>query len=117
MTAYEVGKKLVELARNNDYATIYADLYSPEIVSIEADGKEFVGMEAIAEKNAMWEATMEVHSTESSDAFPHADSFAVIWKMDVTQKESGHRFVMEEVAVYDVQDGRIVRERFFYSMG
>ena len=117
MTTQELGDKLVELARQKDYATIYVNLYSPEIVSIEADGKVYTGMAEIEGKNAMWESTMEVHSTECSDPFPHGDSFAVIWKMDVTQKSSGHRFVMEEVAVYDVEDSRIVRERFFYSMG
>jgi ketosteroid isomerase-like protein len=117
MTARELGQKLVELARKDDYPTIYSELYSPTVVSTEADGKTYTGMAEIEAKNEWWSSTMEVHSTECSDAFPHGDSFAIIWKMDLTEKASGHRFVMEEVAVYDVADGRIVKERFFYTMG
>jgi len=117
MTNLEIGTKLVELAKVHDYPTIYGTLYSPDIVSVEADGKEYVGMAAIEAKNAWWESTTEVHGMEVSNPFPHADGFAVIWKMDVTDKESGHRFVMEEVAVYEVTDGKITKERFYYSMG
>jgi hypothetical protein len=117
MTARELGQKMVELARKDDYPTIYGELYSPTVVSTEADGKTYTGMAEIEAKNEWWSSAMEVHSTECSDAFPHGDSFAIIWKMDVTEKASGHRFTMEEVIVYDVADGRIVKERFFYTMG
>ena len=34
--------------------------------------------------------------------------------MDVTQRESGNRIKMDEVALYTVKDGKIVEERFFY---
>ena len=36
-------------------------------------------------------------------------------KYDLTNKQSGQRFQMEEVAVYQVSGGKIVREEFFYA--
>jgi ketosteroid isomerase-like protein len=42
--------------------------------------------------------------------------FAVSYDFDVTQKASGQRFAMTEMALYTVKDGRIVREQFFYHM-
>ena len=116
MTTAEVGNKLVELLKTNDFPTIYRTLYSHDIVSVEADGKEYVGMDAINAKNEWWETTMEVHSSENSNAFPHADGFAMTYKMDLTDKSSGQRFVMEEIGVYEVKDGKIVKERFYYAM-
>lgn len=34
--------------------------------------------------------------------------------MDITMKGMG-RFTMEEICVYEVNDGKIVREDFFYA--
>jgi len=35
----------------------------------------------------------------------------------VTMKPTRQRFTMEEMALYTVKDGKIVREEFFYTMG
>ena len=44
------------------------------------------------------------------------DRFAVIFGFDVSNRQSGERTQMQEVAVYTVNDnGKIVREEFFYS--
>ena len=38
------------------------------------------------------------------------------FKIDATFKPQSRRFMMEEIAVYKVVDGKIVYEEFFYSM-
>jgi hypothetical protein len=35
--------------------------------------------------------------------------------MDVTDKDSGQRQTMDEIALYRVKNGKISEERFFYS--
>jgi len=35
--------------------------------------------------------------------------------MDTTHKPSGQRSQMSEIAVYQVEDGKIVKEQFFYD--
>jgi len=49
--------------------------------------------------------------------WPHDDRFIVGFRFDVTMKANGHRFTMEEMALYTVKDGKIVREEFFYDAG
>jgi hypothetical protein len=37
--------------------------------------------------------------------------------LDVTNKPSQRRIAMEEVALFTIESGKIVREEFFYSAG
>ena len=39
--------------------------------------------------------------------------FGVRYKAEVTQKTSGQRMTLREIAVYSVEEGKIVREEFF----
>lgn len=115
MSAQEVGQQLVDLFNKGEMGQIYQNLYSNDILSVEADGAEYKGMEAINGKNEWWESNFETHGGSAKGPFPHGNQFAVIYNMDVTERASGNRFNMEEVGVYTVADGRIVEERFFYT--
>ena len=56
-----------------------------------------------------------MHETTAAGPYLHGtDRFSVVFGMDVTNKTSGERVQMQEVAVYTVRDGKIVREEFFY---
>lgn len=122
--ALEVGQQLVELCRQGRNMEAIAELYSPDIVSREATEMpdypaEIRGIDAVIEKNERWSATTEVHSASVEGPFPHNDRFAVKYHFDVTPKTgpaAGQRFEMDEIAVYTVEDGKIVREEFFYNM-
>ena len=46
--------------------------------------------------------------------YVNGDSIAIRWTMDITNKESGQRMAMDEVAVCTIRDGKIAEERFFY---
>jgi len=37
--------------------------------------------------------------------------------MDVTKKPSGKRMTLDELGLFTVRDGKIVREEFFYTDG
>ncbi|MBC7973787.1 MAG: nuclear transport factor 2 family protein [Myxococcales bacterium] len=122
MNTLEVGKKLVELCKQgkNDEAT--KTLYAQDIVSVEAgappgQSAESRGLEAIIAKGKWWAENHEVHSASCEGPYPHGDRFIVQFKYDVTNKPSNKRMQMDESALYTVQDGKIVREEFFYSMG
>ena len=120
-----VGKKLVDLCRENKFMEAVETLYSPDIVSIEPMGNETMparmeGIGAIKGKTKWWEDNHEVHKTEAEGPYPHGDRFAVHFKMDITAKSgpmAGKRFTMNETALYTVKDGKIAHEEFFYSMG
>jgi len=94
-------------------------LYSPEIVSVESMGneqmpREMKGIDAIREKNKWWGDNNEVHSATVDGPFVGEDKFAVYYNYDITFKPTGKRTPMEEMALYTVKDGKVVREQFFY---
>jgi ketosteroid isomerase-like protein len=55
----------------------------------------------------------QVHGGYSSAPVVGGNHFSVAMGMDVTMKGAG-RVKMDEIAVYEVKDGKIVKEQFFY---
>ena len=119
-TMMATAEKLVGLCRAGRDAEALDTLYDPGCVSVEATRDAMAlaeGLEAIRGKHAWWAENFEMHGGTVEGPFPHGDDrFAVIFDMDVTEKASGSRSRMREVAVYTVNaDGRVIREEFFYS--
>lgn len=121
MSANEVGAKLCEMCRDGRNLDAINQFYADDIVSVEASSMEGMprvmeGIDAVRGKTEWWYANHDVHGGEVQGPFPNGeDEFAVHFKMDVTNKESGQRMDFEEVAVYTVKDGKIVKEEFFYG--
>ena len=125
MSAREIGEKLVAYCKQGKNLDAIDELYADDIVSIEAAAspeadmpREMKGKEAIIGKNKWWSENNEVHSGEVNGPFPHGDDkFAVQFRYDVTFKPASQRMQMNEIAVYELKDGKIAREEFFYNMG
>ena len=125
MDTNEVGKKLVEYCRKGLNLDAIASLYDKNIVSVEAISSpdmpaEVRGVEQVVAKNKWWYENNDVHHTTADGPFPNGDRFAVIFRYETTPKtgpRKGQRGKFEEVAVYTVKNGRIVKEEFFYAMG
>lgn len=119
MNTNEIATKLVNWCKEGDYEKPYQELYSPKIVSIENDGKAegayVEGFDGIQKKGEWWKENFEVHSTEVSDPIVADNWFSVKFDMDTTHKPSGTRSTMSEIAVYEVKEGKIVKEQFFYD--
>ncbi len=121
MTTQEVADKLVGLCSTGQLEEAVKTLYSPDIVSMEAgappgQSRETKGVEACLAKGQWWVANHEVHSAVVQGPLVAGAFFSVAFKFDVTFKPQSKRFVMEEVAVYKVAEGKIVYEEFFYPM-
>jgi ketosteroid isomerase-like protein len=114
-----VADELVAFCRTGRNMDAINTLYSPDIVSVESMGneqmpREMKGIDAIRQKNKWWSDNNEVHSYNVDGPFVGEDKFAVYYNYDVTFKPTGQRNPMEEMALYTVKDGKIVREQFFY---
>lgn len=114
-----VAEELVAFCRAGRNMDAINTLYSPDIVSIESMGneqmpREMKGIDAIRQKNKWWGENNEVHSSVVDGPFIGEDKFAVYYNFDVTFKPTGQRTPMEEMALYSVKDGKVVREQFFY---
>jgi hypothetical protein len=119
MDTQSVADRLVTCCREGEWEKAYQELYSPAIVSIETgDTSELgrvEGMEGLQKKNEWWADNFDVHSIEVSDPIVAHNWFTVRFDMDTTHKPSAARSTMSEIAVYQVADGKIVREQFFYD--
>lgn len=118
MTTKDVAQKLVELCRHGKIDEVQEALFSNEAQSIEASDmmgpKIVVGLDGIKEKSKAFQAGVEeFHGAVISDPIVAGNSFAITWSLDATFKERG-RMTIEEVCVYQVKDGKITLEQFFY---
>jgi ketosteroid isomerase-like protein len=114
----EVAHRLIELCRQGKNMDAVHELYADNILSLEpkgsmterAEGKEAI----IAKETGFFTMVEEVHSSEVSDALVAENFFSITMKMDMTVKGMG-RTRMDEVCVYEVKDGKIVFEEFFFT--
>jgi len=121
MTTPEVAQKLVELCSQGKFMEAIKSLYADDIVTVEAmampgGSRETSGLEALIAKGTWWESEHEVHSAKVDGPMVAGSHFCVRFTLDVTAKSSGNRMAMDELAIYQVKDGKIVREEFFYTM-
>lgn len=118
MTTQEIATKLVDYCRQGQYETAQKELYAQDALSIEPEHSPAMrtvnGLDAIVEKGHQFQAMVEkVHSNTVSDPVVTNNYFSVAAIMDLDFKGMG-RQKMEEVCVYQVKDGKVVQEQFFY---
>lgn len=118
MTTKEVAEKLVGYCRKGDFESAYKELYSPEIESIEPEGSPTPyakGMDEVMKKSEQFgEMVEEMFGNEVSDPLVADNYFCCSMEMDVQFKGMG-RIKMGELCLYEVKDGKIVKEQFFYE--
>lgn len=122
MNTQEIADRLVELCRAGKFDQAYDELFAEDAENIEmpttADGPlgNAKGLDAIRRKGKAWEEGIEeMHGGSVGEPIVAGNWFALPMSMDVTFKGRG-RMAMEELCVYQVRDGKIVREQFFYDV-
>ena len=118
MTTTTVASRFHELAQTGQWDQIQDELFADNAVSIEPENspgmKTVEGLEAIKQKGkAFGDMVEEMHGGYSNAPQVAGTHFAVAMGMDVTMKGQG-RMKMDEIAVYEVKDGKIIKEQFFY---
>ena len=121
-SSLEVGRKYVALCKEGKFKACLDELFSKDAVSVEAWSPPGVerttsGLPAIIVKGEKWERDHEVRSFELSGPFPSEQRFAVYFRFEVMHRPSQRTLQLEEVGLFTVEDGRIVREEFFYTAG
>ncbi|HKY39651.1 MAG TPA: nuclear transport factor 2 family protein [Polyangiaceae bacterium] len=122
MTVAEIANTYVKLCKEGKFEECLDELFSKGAVSVEAwtpPGVDRVasGIEAIRAKGKTWVEAHEVHKLEVTGPYPHDQRFAVRFVLDVTNKPSKQRMSMDEIGLFTVENGKIVREEFFYTGG
>lgn len=118
MTTTQIAERLVELLKQGQFETIYDELFDAEKVRhIEPQSPHFpevVGVKAIKEKDAIMTANIaSFGGLEVGSPAIASNHFAVPYRASFTLKD-GNAVTLDEIIIYQVENGKIVLEQFFY---
>ncbi|HEY4874732.1 MAG TPA: SnoaL-like domain-containing protein [Puia sp.] len=118
MTTQDVATRLVDLCRNGRVEEAKEELFALDIISTEPyEGllpKEAKGMDAIRKKAELFVSKVEdFYGSTISEPVVAGDYFSLAWNTDLQMKGQARK-TNSELCVYNVKDGKIVSEQFFY---
>lgn len=118
MTTQDVANRMNELFKENKWMEVQDELFADDVVSIEPEHsmglKTAKGKAALKQKaNDFNTLIEEMHGGWCSEPVVAGNFISFGMGMEVTMKGMG-RIKMEEIAVYEVKDGKVVKEQFFF---
>lgn len=122
LTTQEVANRYHELAKQGKWFEIQDELFADDVKSIEPDDasvryrylKSAEGKANVRRKAEEWVGRVEnVYSQYFSAPVVGGNHFALAWGIDADVAGLGRRKI-DEIMLYEVKDGQIVREQFFY---
>ena len=118
MTIQEVASRFNELAQQEKWFEIQDELFSDDVKSIEPPGSKFLpnaeGKSNVRQKGEEWVKNVEaVHSARTTRPIIGSNHFVVGREKEMTVKGMG-RIHVSQLMLYEVKDGQIISEQFFY---
>jgi len=118
MTTQDVANRLHQLFNEGKWQEAQEELFTEDAESIEppkAQGMQSVkGLDAVRKKGQQFnDMVEEMHGGYVSDPIVAGNYIAFAMGIDCTYKGMG-RQKMDEICVYEVKDGKVVKEQFFY---
>lgn len=118
MTTEQIANRLVELCRQGQHEQAYRELFADDAVAIDPGNPQgdTKGLDNLLAKSKQFSEMMEeMHDASTSDPLVAGNQFVVHMMIDSTMKGRS-RSKEEELAMYFVENGKIVKEQFFYDM-
>ncbi|MBO9561163.1 MAG: nuclear transport factor 2 family protein [Niastella sp.] len=118
LTTQEVAARFHELAQQEKWFEIQDEFFADDVRSIEpanspyfgnAEGKADVGKKG----KDFGSRIQAVHSLYTSEPIVTGNHFALTREKDITVHPHG-RIQIHQIMLYEVKDGKIVLEQFFY---
>src|SRR5215213_7845581 len=118
LTTQEVAARFNELAKQEKWFEIQDELFADNVRSIDPPNSPYFGYAegkaAVRKKGEDFVAKVkEVHELSTTHPVTAGNHFAVGRISDITTEDFG-RIRIEEIMLYEVKDGQIVLEQFFY---
>lgn len=114
----EVAERFMELARQEKWFEIHDELFADDVRSVDPPNSPWFGnaegKQAVRRKGEGWVKRIEAaHSRHTTEPVVAGNHFAVGRKVDISVQGLG-RVKIDEIMLYEVRDGQIVLEQFFY---
>ena len=118
MTTQDVAARFHELAQQEKWFEIQDELFADNARSIEPSGSPYFdyaeGRDAIRKKGKDFVSRITaVHKLFTTEPMVAGNHFAVGRETDITVEGHG-RIQINQIMLYEVRDGQIVLEQFFY---
>ncbi len=118
-TTAEVAARFSELAREEKWFEIQDELFAENVKSIDPPHSPYFGYAegkpAVRKKGEDFVKRIQaVHRVYTSEPLVSGAHFAVGRETDITTEGFG-RIQLDQVMLYEVKDGLIVSEQFFYK--
>ena len=117
MTTQEVANKLHGYCTKGQWKQAQKNLYANNAWSQEPSNvipRTARGLDKMAKKSESWTANTKLYGTKVSKPVVAGNWFTMKMEMDMKMK-NGPRTTASELCVYEVRDGKIVSEQFFYG--
>jgi len=118
----ELGQAFVKAMRDREGLSSVDEIYAEDAESVEAvvPPNRYVriagGRDAIKAKREDWLKSYEILNMNADGPYVHPPNrFGVRFEAEVSEKATGMKKTLREIAIYSVEDGKIVREEFFMS--
>ena len=118
MTTREVADRFHELAQQEKWFEIQDEFFAENVRSIDPPHSPYFGYAegkaAVRKKGEDFVKRIEaVHRAYTTEPIVSGNHFAVGREVDITVQGLG-RIQINQVMLYEVKDGRIISEQFFY---
>jgi hypothetical protein len=118
MTTQEVANRFDELASQEKWFDIQAELFAENVKSIDPDDSPYFtyaeGKETVRKKGENWvKRITAAHKRYTTKPIVAGNHFVVGREVDITVDGFG-RIQINELMIYEVKDGQIISEQFFY---
>ncbi len=99
---------------SGDDAALWDQHWHPDFVSVESDGQEYAGRDAVQAKCEQWMSMMTVHGCAAHGPYVTPNGFCIRYELDFEAKDGSFpRMQVDEIAHYTVTGGKVSREEFF----
>jgi ketosteroid isomerase-like protein len=116
----KLGQAFTQAMRDRRGIAHVDEIYAETAESVEAvvppgrDVRIAKGRDAIKAKREDWAAHHHIHTLNADGPYVHPPNrFALRFEAEVTHRQTGQKMTLREIAVYSVEEGKIVREEFF----
>ncbi len=118
LTTLEIASRFNELAQQEKWFEIQDELFADNVKSIEPANSPYFknaeGKDAIRKKGKDWVAKVEgVNKLSTTHPVVSGNHFAVGREVDIIVQGFG-RIQINQIMLYEVNEGQVVLEQFFY---
>ena len=110
-----LARKIVRMTQKPDFAPAdLSALYTEDCSSQEASGQIALGLDGLEDKLEHWEQMQSGTTWKATNVWVGPKTICIEWDAAVNTRD-GRTVNLREVAIHEIVDGKIQRERFYYN--